>query len=183
MPSFTYTFILKSAQPFDGTFINSNVIRDIRKYQFDIRSMLLGTLQNDRTRISKYTYKGKNHSIQELADIEKQMENDPQFKLLLTQMLADFEKISKPFEEQIQDARPILKQFVMQSNEIRNRKNSLLHKWSECSAANERELLEAHLQTIQEFNIFLTDLCNFLTDIVESCPKAYSQWRKAKNAR
>lgn len=190
MPSLTHTVILISAKKFDGSFINGEVIRDIRKYQFDIRNMLLGEWQVDRTRVGNYEYEGNKYSVQELATLEQEVGNHQQLQLLLTQMQTDFMHISEPFEQAIRNAKSILEILVTQSNKLRNRKDSILNKWSEYSVNNERELLETHIQTIQEFNIFLIDLCNFLTDIVESCPKArkqYDEWRKtvttSKNAR
>ena len=182
LPSITHAVTLNSAKKFDGSFINGEVIRDIRKYQFDIRKMLLGELQTDRTRCGKYMHEETKYSVSELAALEQEVENPQQLQLLLTQIMNDFIQISQPFEQDIQDAKPILVILVAQSNKLRKREDSLLNKWSECSAANERKLLETHLQTIPEFNIFLIDLCNFLTDLVESCPKAqtqYNQWRKA----
>ncbi len=175
---------------FDGSFIDGEVIRDIRKYQLDIRNMLLGKRQIDRTRVGTYEYEGNKYSVQELATLEQEVGNNQQFQLLLIQIQNDFMHISEPFEQAIRNAKSMLEMLVSQSNKLRNRENSILNKWSECSVNNERKLLETHIQTIQEFNIFLIDLCNFLTDIVESCPKArkqYDEWLKtvtaAKNAR
>ena len=198
MPSLTHTFTLSSVKPLDGLFIDGEVIRDIRKYQFDIKKLLSGKLQTNRTRAGAYEYEGNKYSVQELAMLEQEVGNNQQLQILLTQMRDDFVQISKPFEQAIRNARPILKRLVKESilkrleesSKEREKKDSLLNKWSECSTANERELFERHLQTVQEFNIFLIDLYYFLTDIFESCPKArkqYDEWRKkvaaSKNAR
>ncbi len=181
IPLLTNAVTLNSAKKFDGSFINGEVVRDIRKYQFDIRNMLLGKWQVDRRRVGTYEYEGNKYSVQELATLEQDVGNNQQLQLLLTQMQNDFMHISEPFEQDIRNAKSMLEMLVSQSNKLRNRKSSILNKWSECSANHERELFETHIQTIQDLKIFLIDVCNFLTDIVESCPKArkqYDGWRK-----
>ncbi len=77
-----------------------------------------------------------------------------------------------PFNDHARGVQKLIVALIEESCIKRNRKDSFILTWGECPEGKELEVLTKQLVTIKQFDTFLTDLVNFLKDIIYSCPKA-----------
>ena len=178
----------------DGTFINADKIEFIRKFRRTLLAFLLGDQLPSNQRKGKYLFCGKWHSIESLARIEQelvasiQQEKDNKKKLvseelfaalgeLLTHAKADFIVQSNEFIESGRGAKNIMIVLIQEDCQKRNIPNSLLLDWAKTKEGQESTMFEHHVTSFGHYYHFLTDLVNFLMDLVHSCPKAETQFK------
>ena len=178
----------------DGTFINADKIEFIRKFRRTLLAFLLGDQLPSNQRKGKYLFCGKWHSIESLARIEQelvasiQQEKDSKKKLaseelfaslgeLLTHAKADFIVQSNEFIESGRGAKNIMIVLIQEDCQKRNIPNSLLLDWAKTKEGQESTMFEHHVTSFGHYYHFLTDLVNFLMDLVHSCPKAETQFK------
>lgn len=160
-----------------GIGIDGEVIALIKQYQGEIMKLLVG-VPTAQGRVGKYAYEGKQHSVQQLSKIELENGSNSTFVKLRNQMRDDFEAFSVPFRKNVNSAKSIMTLLIEESCSKRNRLNSLLYIWSKTDEKNEYELFEMHVKSIRDLEVFLTDLHNFLSDLIYSCPKALVQYNE-----
>lgn len=167
---------------FDGTSIgiNGDVIARIKKYQSKISDLLLGK-KSASGRHGLYEFDGVFYTVQELRKKEESLTSkspgqSSQLHECIRRMRDDFEAISKEFQVIAQGTKPIMSIFIEESCKKRNRTDSLLLIWSKTKEQDEYTLFDLHVKSIKDFEIFVTDLYNFLEDLAFSCPKATKQF-------
>lgn len=160
-----------------GLGIDGEVIALIKQYQGEIMKMLVGK-PTPQGRIGKYSFNGTAYNVQQLSKIEAETGNNPTFTKLRIQMRDDFEAFSIPFRKNVNSAKAVMTLLIEESCSKRNRLNSVLYVWSKTDEKNEYELFDMHIKSIRDLEIFLTDLHNFLSDLVYSCPKALVQYNE-----
>lgn len=163
--------------------INGENVALTKKYQSNILDILLG-LKTKNGRQGSYQFDGETYNAQELREIESTLggnattEQRTQLQEALRKMRNDFEKISEAFREQAKASKPIIAILIEESCKKRNRNHdSLILIWSK-SNENEYTLFDRHVRTIKDFEVFMTDLYNFLGDLVSSCPIAQRQFKE-----
>jgi|GEM_PF-870054 len=170
----------------DGAFINADKIEFIRKFRRTLLSFLLGDQQSNNQRRGKYLFGSKWHSIESLARIEKDLihatsTEDIAKKLaiveLLTHAKADFIVQSSEFIESGRGAKNIMIVLIQEDCQKRNRPDSLLLDWAKTKEGQESTMFEQQVMSFGHYYHFLTDLINFLLDLVHSCPKAEAQFK------
>lgn len=157
--------------------IDGQTIALIKQYQSEIIAILLGKKSGDM-RIGKYEFDGKKRSLQELRQLETELGTSPKFVALRGQARNDFEKISEPFRKIVQGVKSFMSILIEESCKKRGRLDSLLYTWAKTDEKNEYELFDLHVKSIKDFELFLTDLNNFLGDLVHSCPRALGQFQE-----
>ena len=181
-PSMSLTYALKSTilSTIDGLSfgIDGDTVAMIKQYQSQMRGILMGKLSANATRSGTYPYEGKQYSAQQLADLEEQLGSNPRFRKLLKQMRNDFEQISEPFKKIVLNVKSIMAILIEESCHTRKRMDSLLLTWAKTDQHDEYALFDANVKNSRDFAIFITDLYNFLGDLIESCPKARNQFNE-----
>lgn len=171
----------------DGTFITADKIEFIRKYIRTLFGFLLGDQLPDHQRKGKYLFEGKWHSVQSLACIEQEISNSSDKKHqamsmalqeLLTRAKADFIVQSAEFIESGRGAKNIMIVLIEEDCQKHNRPHSSLLEWARTKEGQESTMFEKHITTFGHYYHFLTDLVNFLLDLVHSCPKAEAQFKE-----
>jgi hypothetical protein len=178
----------------DGTLINADKIEFIRKFRRTLLTFLLGEQLPNNQRKGKYSYQGKLHSIESLARIEQELlaalsqEKDSKKRAemessmaalgeLLTHVKADFIVQSNEFIESGRGAKNITVVLIQEDCQKRNRPDSLLLDWARTKEGQEATMFEHQIISFNHYYHFLTDLANFLLDLVHSCPKAELQFK------
>ena len=178
----------------DGTFINADKIEFIRKFRRTLLMFLLGEQLPHNQRKGRYSFQGKWHSIESLARIEQELltalhqAKDTKKKVeiesslatlgeLLTHAKADFIVQSSEFIESGRGAKNITVILIQEDCQKRNRPDSLLLDWARTKEGQEATMFEHQITSFGHYYHFLTDLVNFLLDLVHSCPKAEAQFK------
>lgn len=161
----------------NGIGINGKTITLIKKYQANIMNILRGKRNVTGAREGMFTFQGKKHSVAALKELEDLHLIDSHAKqALLKSMRRAFEEISLEFRPIARGAKPIMSLLILESCQARNRNDSLLVIWSNTKEHDEEELFDKHIISVKDFEIFLIDLYNYLTDMCNSCPKAMKQF-------
>lgn len=180
-----------------GSFINADTIELMRKFRRKILVLLLGNPTQNGTRVGKYTFEGKQHSIRSLAQIEQTLLQDvnnkknknkwKKLQKVLIQAKADFIAISDEFLDNARGSKKILVILIEEDCKKRNRPDSLLLEWVKTGEGQEKVMFEKRIINFIRYYSLNTDLLNFLADLVRSCPKAEKQfearvakWSKVK---
>lgn len=179
----------------DGTFINADKVEFIRKFCRTLISFLKGEQQANNQRKGKYHFCGKWHSVESLARIEQELatalsqETDLKKRTAIENNLAALEEVlihvkadfivqSTEFIESGRGAKGITVILIQEDCQKRNRPDSLLLEWAKTKEGQEATMFEYQINSFNDYSHFLTDLINFLLDLVHSCPKAESQFKE-----
>jgi hypothetical protein len=87
----------------------------------------------------------------------------------------EFKRINAPYLESVQGTKAIMEMLIEESCQARGRTDSFLLEWSIVPEGQEMESFEKNITTFRSFDVFCTDLTNFLQDVIVSCPKACAQ--------
>ena len=170
----------------DGTFINADKIEYTRKYRRKLLDFILGELQPNNQRKGKYNLCGKWYSIEDLARIEQEIKDSVsneniKIKIALEEILthakADFIVHSTEFIESGRGAKNIMTVLIQEDCQKRNRHDSFLLEWAKTKEGQESTAFERQITNFTDYYHFLTDLANFLLDLIHSCPKAEAQFK------
>lgn len=66
--------------------------------------------------------------------------------------------------------------LMEESCQKRDRMDSFILRWADAPEGSETVLSEKEIVTFKHFDLFLSDLLNFLEDLTYSCPKAFGQF-------
>lgn len=170
----------------DGTFINADKIESTRKYRRKLLEFILGEAQPNNQRKGKYYLQGKWYNIEELARIEqetrglldkKSVKITADLEELLTHAKADFIVQSREFIESGRGAKNITVLLIQEDCQKRGREDSILLDWAKTKEGQESTAFESQVKSFTDYYHFLTDLANFLLDLIHSCPKAEAQFK------
>lgn len=162
----------------------------------DINNILFGTKNSAGLMQGKYTFDGKQHSINELAMIEKDLEEalqntcssnqknlikrkQAELTKLLKEAKHDFEVIVGPFLENARNAKEFMVPLIQESCTKRKRENSILLEWAQEHGQDaEATIFNKYTVSFETLRLFCLDLTNLLEDLIRSCPKAREQFKK-----
>ncbi|MDP3889089.1 MAG: hypothetical protein Q8Q25_00920 [bacterium] len=166
----------------DGVFFNADRIEDIRSLQFQITNLLYGERTSEGTRMGNYLFQGKKYNVIELRALEEQLfqnngqenlKTPEQLRPLLETIKKEFLVISSAHKEQARIGKSFIAILMTESCNKHNRKDSLLRIWAHAKTQrDEDDIFEKHVLTFKSLVLFLGDISNFLTDLINSCPKA-----------
>jgi len=125
-----------------------------------------------------YLFQGAHHSIHSLAELESTVSSGPLYDELqkcLKVAKDDFIAKTSPFLENARGSKTHMVTLITESCEKHDRADSKLLQWGETEEGSEDTVLYEEVPTFKEFELFITDLLDFLADLVHSCPKAKKQ--------
>ena len=161
--------------------INGDTVSLMKKYQADIMHIIRGKRNATGAREGLFEFRGIKYSVAEIQEFEDQglLSHEDQ-KSLLKKMRDYFEAISLEFKPAAHGSKPIMSLLIIESCHLRNRNDSLLVAWSKTKDHDEAALFDKYVKSIKDFEMFLIDLYNFLSDMCNSCPKAMHQFEERK---
>jgi hypothetical protein len=127
----------------------------------------------------------KNHTPNKDAHEQLQVQKEA-LAHILEEVKKYFSEKTLPFAHHAQGMQQIMFGLIADSCEQRHRPDSFLLTWAECPQGKEADLIQKKITSCKQMDIFITDLINFLTDFVHSCPHAREQFVamiKEMNAR
>lgn len=98
----------------------------------------------------------------------------------LTIVKKDFEDAVSPFLANARNTKEPMIMLISESCEKRNQPDSLLLDWAKLEGEEECNSLNKQVTSFNIFYQFCTDLNDFLSDLVRSCPKAFKQFMEMK---
>lgn len=166
----------KLLQLIDGSFINADRIEETRQFQFHLLALLLGDRQPDGSRIGRYMFQGKPHTIEMLQEQELSIKKSKELSNLLEQGKNDFIEISNKFRKSARGLKSFTVKLIEESCQKRDRMDSILLTWAQTTIEKEQSVFRKEVTNFAKLETFLADLFNFLTDLNNSCPKAQAQY-------
>lgn len=159
----------------DGFLIKADTIELMRRFQRELLGIIVGDIHTNGHRIGRYRYQGTPHNLHDLCRVSPSSpEEHAQLEACCQQAKNDFIELGSNFRSTGEYAKKFITKLIEESCEKRNRLNSVLLIWVAAEANQEEKLFADHIKTTTDLNTFLTDLYNFLSDIVRSCPRAYN---------
>ena len=173
----------------DGTTINADIIESLRGFRRKLLDLLLGESITHNQRKGKYCFNAIYHSIESLAQCEKELNAiikktsgelllELELQEILTLAKADFIVLSNKFIESGRGSKNIMTILIEEDCRKRNRLNSHLLEWAKTKDGQESTMFEKRITNFVDYYNFLTDLSNFLLDLIHSCPKAELQFKE-----
>lgn len=158
---------------FDGTALfNANSVDKIHKY----------TEQVQRFMFTPYSVGTTTHTLIELARLETAQKLSPEeTDVTLATMLKDFAAFSDHFVDKISATKGVLYDLIKEFSIKRNRPDTVLLAWVDCSHGEERILFKREITSYNKLGNFAIDLIHFLKDLLHSCPKAVAEYTHRTN--
>lgn len=178
------TIVLESTfvRILDGWPIDGKTLFDCAFLIKKMREMVHGKIINQQTkeRQGLYIFHGKKYGLSALAELEKQYANDQRAQQelykVLTQAKKDFSELTMPFLGKIKDHKMPIMKLMMESCNKRNVPNSFMLRWADTPSGKEDESFNSSMTSLADLTKFLNELCNFMSDLFNSCPKARHQY-------
>lgn len=176
--------------------IHGELVGAVYKIIRDVQSMQYGR-RTATGRVGLYTFEGRACGIKALAELESSLikgldkaiskaQKDAvlarldTLKQMLNKLKEDFCTIVNPFMGQARGAKEPMFKLISESCIKRNRPKSLLLNWAHSKDGQEMESFDKSVTNFVLFDEFMTDLADFLGDLVSSCPKARAQFEQLK---
>lgn len=163
--------------------INGQKIAMMFRVRKEVRKIQYGTPDNNGGFTGLYDFEGGNYSVHELAIIEqeaKATQDHERFDRLahvLIQAKKDFINKVKPYMATARGAKKPMFMLIQESCKKRNRTDSILLRWGAAREEDEERQFEHDIMDFPIFDVFCTDLMNFMEDVIRSCPKALEQFK------
>lgn len=154
-----------------------------------IKDIIFGELNKTTLlREGKYNYNGKKCGMDDLVKFEEELKQNP--NALKTRELnksleiakKDFIDTTLEFMQRVAWIKSLVVGLLKQSLDSRKIKKSLCYAWIDTPVGKENEVFTSKVKNLKEFTEFLNHVNNFLGDLINSCPKAFNQFKeKFKN--
>jgi len=140
-----------------------------------------------KNRYPQYEFNKKFYTLKDLVKIErKYISSGNQEKLkelnsILEKVKKDFLSFSNKLMDDAKGTQEYMFELIKESCIKRKRFDSCLLNWAKNSHLTQEQSLNKDVKSLNDMDIFCTDLNNFLKDLVRSCPKAFErfkEWRK-----
>lgn len=192
-PSFTHTqnvpthidedtIVLDSSilHIFDGVIIDADVIQSIGFIRREINKILIGEKNSNGVMTGRYTINGTLYSARDLMHKEEKTPISESLQKELTRCLdeakKDLQTCVGPFIETIHSVKYQILELIKESCRKRGMDTTILMRWSEAGKGEEARIFNEDITSFTLYNKFCTDLLNFLSDLVRSCPKGMAQF-------
>jgi len=170
------SYVIKSLDGVSPAF-DGKTILDIAHLKVKFTNMNIGQLnRTTNERVGLYSFNGKKCSIAELAEIEKQKPNNPELNVILENIKVEFIKLNEKFIKQVQTFKGMVLTLMRESCQKRHIPHSFMLTCADTQAGQEEESFKRNMTSFVKLNHFLNDLCGFLQDIYDSCPKGRQQF-------
>ncbi len=147
-----------------------------------INSIQHGTQQHNTLRSTKkYSFEGCHCTLEQLADKEsdtKYLYKKTDIHDTLNMVKQDFNETVTHFMQQL-IVKTVICDAIDEWCEKSNRNNSLLKIWATTNK-EEFDVVYHSITSAASLNLFLTDLKDFLTDVIHSCPRAWNDFLEHK---
>jgi len=169
----------------DGTRlgINGHEIRKLIFIMREVEKLMYGVVVDTATKVKRgqYLFKDMHHCIASLAELEiENLELSPaertEFKRLLNTVIDDFIRIATPFVEQARGVKSITLGFMKEWAEKHDAESSLLLNWAKEKDGHEFDTFKRDINSFDKLYNFCQDLNSFLSDLIQSCPRAWEQF-------
>lgn len=165
---------------FDGVIIDADVIQSIGFIRREINKILIGEKNSDGVLVGRYTINGTLYSVKDLMHTEeKSLLSETLQKELercLNEAKKDLQTCVGPFIETIHSVKYQILELIKESCKKRGMDTTILMRWSEAGKGEEARIFNEDITSFTLYNKFCTDLLNFLSDLVRSCPKGMAQF-------
>ncbi len=167
-----------------GIGINGKRIGSMLQVRREVRKIQQGIASKEGGFVGLYELSDKKCSVKELAEIEKMMQDTHDaeglrvLRPVLKKAKEDFIQWVMKFLGESQGAKMQMFLLIEESCHKRKRYDSLLLRWASAPEGEEEHQFEKDIANFKIFDIFCTDLINFLEDLMNSCPKAKAQFQE-----
>lgn len=176
-------------------------IKDMLHMRRELNNRIKGLkTRSSKVRMGHYSFHGRPYTLQELADMEKELKAAlAQAKLeedesriaeiersmqamgnLLDYVKDDLFEVAGPFLGPASAMKTFAIPLIAESCEKRGHPESLLLKWEEIPRGQEIEQFKEYITSFTQVLEFCSDLANYLIDMVESAPKAFAQFKRSR---
>ncbi len=175
----------------EGTPIGING-HEIEKMLYNINSVdkLLYGIPDHATKLRKgqFEFQGEMYSVSTLAEYELEHPNmTPAMKNELNDLFLVARKafitIATPFIEQARGTKSVTLGFIREWGEKHHRESSGLFDWAKEKDGHEFETFKREIKTFQQLYVFCQDLVSFLSDLIQSCPRAWEQYMELRETK
>ena len=167
-----------------GMGINGERIGSILQVRREVRKIQFGAPCKEGGFVGLYEFEDKKYGVKELAGIEHVMQVEANYDGLqklnpvLKLSKEDFIKWVMQFLGESRGAKLQMFMLIEESCGKRKRYDSLLLRWASAPEGEEERQFRKDIANFQVFDVFCTDLVNFLEDLMNSCPKAKAQFQE-----
>ncbi len=129
-----------------------------------------------------YELRGRKYGTQNLAKLEHEHAADAELQVELQKLLGgaktDFTEWNRPFMTQIQGIKDKILELMHDSCRQRQipTKDSFLLKWANTREGDEEIEFRRDINSFNDLDRLLEELCNFMFDLINSCPKGFAQY-------
>jgi hypothetical protein len=139
-----------------------------------INSIQHGSRQhNTEHSLKLYTFEGTSYSLDQLRRKEAE-EEKKDFSAVVEHIKTDFHNTVTHFMQQL-IVKTVICNAIEEWCDKSDRPESVLKRWAKTNK-EEFESIYHHITTAADLHTFLTDLKEFLTDVINSCPRAWNEF-------
>ncbi len=168
----------------DGNFMNADRMESLFYMLNRITDIVHGKKQVTGERVGLLHFGKQKVDLVTLAQYEQTEDFNEQERQYLQQALHEGKKlfmdVSKPLSSQVRGMKMIFIHLIEDSlNKHGRNGHSLLLGWANAESTEDEVIsFDRDITSCQQLLSFLTDLSNFLTDMVHSCPIAWKQFKE-----
>lgn len=134
----------------------------------------------------KLIFKGKEHTLNSLVKLEEHAptfstEEQREFAQLFRQVKDYFGVVNELMIADARGAQEFMIKIIKEYCKKYHRPNSLLLNWDKNTS--EAEMYERDITDFKILHIFTTDLMNFLSILIKSCPKAFASFKETAHKK
>lgn len=132
--------------------------------------------------LRKISYNGQEITLKELANIAQKMREegkdlDADMMAIFDELVIEFKELSEPFLEVVREGKSVLVRIVEEWIKKRQVSDTNLQRWMETPEGQEEALFHDAITSPIELHEFLHDLFVFLSDLMNSCPRAIADYQ------
>jgi hypothetical protein len=148
----------------------------------EIHVRLYGKKDGDE-RVGLFSFENKTYTIQQLAELEINAQNNPTNKslaALLYEVKQDFVGVMKLFIEDARGSKRLIYELTEEWAHLHNRHTSFLLTWGKQKDGQELDYFFAEIDSFEKLSNFCADLLSFLDDLISSCPSGMKHYQELK---
>jgi len=136
------------------------------------------------TTTKQLLFKGKHHTLKQFVELEAKSgqlseEERREVQQAFSTLKNYFDKVNHVMAPKAAGTHAFTYPLAEEYCRKRERPDSLLLNWNK---GDEIELFRRSVNSFKIYSVFSNDLMNFLKDLIKSCPKAYSDFRKSEGS-
>jgi len=156
--------------------INAAILEVLLHIKYKVNS-LVGYLPKEKAFQYHVNYRGKDLTIKEFAEVEAKGAVNHELDGALVMSKNLLEEMLLKFMDQALRHKNVMVTLIEESCLKRNRPDSLLLDWVQTKEGEETKIFHERVTSFAELEVFCSDLANFLSDLIYSCPKAQEKYK------